>query len=93
MDKKGYEQLVAALAADPNIDAEVHPQPKDGENLKYLTIVLGGFTYHASILNAIERAGLGKQVGFKTYGAIQPPELEIAAASDTQLTFVDKNVR
>lgn len=93
MDKKGYEQLVAALAADPNIDAEVHPQPKESENLKYVTIVSGGFTYHASILNAIERAGLGIRQGFKTHGEVQPPELEIATYTDAQITFLDKSVQ
>ncbi len=92
MNPEGYKLLVDALASDPTIEATVTPEPAEGEDLRYVTVVLGDKTYHASILNAIERAGLVQTRGFTTFELLSTPGLAIATYSSTQITFEDKHV-
>jgi hypothetical protein len=88
MDLKGYEQISAALA-EAKIDASVTPQPEEGVNETFVTIVTPEALAPAAVLNALHRAGLMKLSDAERIGAKYGPDLLPISAAPGSITLED----
>jgi hypothetical protein len=87
MDKNGFERVGRALN-DHNVEARIEPVPTEGKDVPYVTIYSDGRIIAATVLNALDAAGVGENRGLTNRR--NGPELVLKSQTETSIRFVDK---
>lgn len=90
MTPEGYKKVHQALV-DHGIEAEVSPVPKEGEDIRYVTIrgPEGQRLIGEKVLNALDAADVGENHGFSDNHRYENPELILKAQTESTITFHD----